>query len=76
MPRSERGGQEVGSQEGVTKDGKEQTQDEGGKGESDQKESPEPKLSERYRDEDADVTIVSSDGVTFKVHSCFLKSSS
>lgn len=34
------------------------------------------KWSERYNEDDADVTIVSSDGVRFKVHSFMLKSSS
>jgi Ni/Co efflux regulator RcnB len=30
------------------------------------------KVSERYNEEDADITIISSDGVSFKVHSLFL----
>jgi len=30
------------------------------------------KVSERYCEEDADVTLVSSDGMIFKVHSFFL----
>ena len=30
------------------------------------------KVSERYNEDDADITIISSDGVSFKVHSLFL----
>jgi hypothetical protein len=30
------------------------------------------KVSERYTEEDADITIISSDGVAFKVHSLLL----
>jgi Ni/Co efflux regulator RcnB len=30
------------------------------------------KVSERYNEEDADITIISCDGVSFKVHSLFL----
>lgn len=34
------------------------------------------KMSDRYNEDDADVTIISSDGMTFKVHSHLLKSTS
>lgn len=34
------------------------------------------KVSDQYNEEDADVTIITSDGVTFKVHSYLLKSAS
>jgi hypothetical protein len=30
------------------------------------------RISERYNEEDADITIISSDGISFKVHSLFL----
>jgi len=30
------------------------------------------KVSERYNEDDADITIISSDGVAFKVHSLLL----
>jgi bifunctional pyridoxal-dependent enzyme with beta-cystathionase and maltose regulon repressor activities len=36
------------------------------------KEVKELKMSERYNEEDADVTIISSDGVVFKVYSFLL----
>lgn len=36
------------------------------------KEGKELKMSERYNEDDADVTIISSDGVVFKVHSFLL----
>lgn len=34
-----------------------------------QESKSEPKISERYNEEDADVSIISSDNVLFKVHS-------
>jgi hypothetical protein len=36
------------------------------------KEGKELKMSERYNEDDADVTIIFSDGVVFKVHSFLL----
>ena len=34
-----------------------------------QESKSEPKISERYNEDDADVSIISSDNVRFKVHS-------
>jgi hypothetical protein len=36
------------------------------------KRDSEPEVSERYNEDDADVTIISSDRTAFKVHSLFL----
>jgi hypothetical protein len=50
----------------------EETLKNGNGGEVKGKEGKESKMSERYNEEDADVTIISSDGVVFKVHSFLL----
>lgn len=51
-----------------------QTEDEEGR--EGHKKGGEGTVSERFNDEDADVTIVSSDGVIFKMHSYVLKTHS
>ena len=51
-----------------------QTEDEEGK--ERKKKGGEGPVSERFNGEDADVTIVSSDGVIFKMHSYVLKTHS
>ena len=50
----------------------EETVNNGNGGEMKGKEGKGLKMSERYNEDDADVTIISSDGVVFKVHSFLL----
>lgn len=61
------------------KDNEDEGKDEGKEGKVDikAKENIAPtKVSDRYNEDDAEVTIISSDNVLFKVHSFILKSSS
>jgi hypothetical protein len=54
----------------------EETLKNGNGGDGKGKEGKESKMSERYNEDDADVTIISSDGVVFKVHSFLLSRAS
>jgi len=53
-------------------EGLEKTVKAGNGGETKGKERKELKMSERYNEDDADVTIISSDGVVLRVHSFLL----
>ena len=45
-------------------------------GEVNEEENKEPTISEKYNSDDADITLVSSDNVSFKVHSYQLMAAS